>query len=226
MIVPRVSNCKECAEIMPLIDAINCKLYEASVDMYNNIAYALNHRTPVTDLLDLLHYKRILMNKYVDMNYACDFTINQIANRVRILTAGCAKCVHKEVIKVFHPLPNLCPTTTTTTTPGPTTTTSTTVVPTTTSTTTLVPTTTTTTTGFPIGFSSGFGDPNVCCQFGSVNQNNWYANTPTIDVGVRIYTDPALTFPLTIAGSNYYKYQGAAWTISGTGFITTKFTCP
>jgi len=102
MINPRTSDCKECAEILPLIEAINCRLYEASSDMYNNLAYGLNRKIPATDLLDLLAYKRILINKYVDMNYACDFSVNQIANRVRILTAGCDSCVYKEPIIVFH----------------------------------------------------------------------------------------------------------------------------
>lgn len=102
MINSRVSDCKECADIMPLIDAINCKLYESSLDMYNNLAYALNLNIPANNLLDLLHYKRILIHKYTNMDYACEFDINCIANRVRILTAGCATCVYKETIVVFH----------------------------------------------------------------------------------------------------------------------------
>lgn len=112
MLYSKVSDCKECADILPLIDAINCKLYEASSDIYNNVAYGLNLRVPATDLLDLLNYKRILTYKYINMDYACEFTVEQIANRVRILTAGCAKCVYKE------PIYPLFKTTTTTTTCG------------------------------------------------------------------------------------------------------------
>ena len=125
MINPRTSDCKECAEILPLIDAINCKLFESAIDMYNNLAYSLNLKIPATDLLDLLNYKRILINKYVDMNYACDFSINQIANRVRILTTGCLTCVKAEMVYVFHK-----PSTTTSTTSSSSTTTTTTAVPT------------------------------------------------------------------------------------------------
>lgn len=85
MITPRLNNCKECADILPLIDKINCKIFEVSLKVYNNIIFGLNSYVNQTVALDLLMYKRILMYKLVNYNYAGDITVNMISSRVNLL---------------------------------------------------------------------------------------------------------------------------------------------
>lgn len=109
MIPPRTIIGGECNDILSLINAINCKIYEASRVAYNNIVYGLNLYIDTNLILDLLTYKEILIRKYSNPIYDCQFTLDKIANRVRLLTAGCTSCITNEVVYVFY-------TTTTTTT--------------------------------------------------------------------------------------------------------------
>ena len=124
MLLPRLTNCPDCSDALSLIKDIDCKLSEISNILYNNIVFMLNTPIYEEDLLDLLHYKRILTYKYCNYNYVSDFKIKQIASKIKLLTLGCVKgdCIKN---------------TTTTTTVPPTTTTTTTIAPTTTTTTTI-----------------------------------------------------------------------------------------
>lgn len=85
MINPKVTNCKECAEIPPLIADINCKLIELSMKLYNNIVFSLNLHVDYMVMLDLLNYKRILEYKAVNPNYAPEYGINMIASKIKLL---------------------------------------------------------------------------------------------------------------------------------------------
>lgn len=85
MIVPKVTNCKDCAEIPPLIADINCKIFELSMRLYNNIVFSLNLYIDYMAILDLLNYKRILEYKQVNPDYACRYSVNQIASKVKLL---------------------------------------------------------------------------------------------------------------------------------------------
>jgi len=85
MLYPKVSNCKECADILPLIDEINCKLFQLSLRSYNNIVYMLGLMMNHTATLDLLNYKRILMYKLINPDYAGEFSVNMIASKVKLL---------------------------------------------------------------------------------------------------------------------------------------------
>jgi len=118
MISPRTTDCTECKDILSLIDAINCKIYQTSLVAYNNIVFGLNLYIDQDLIMDLITYKEILTRMYVQPNYNCTFPLSKIASRVRMLTAGCKSCVRDEVIYVFS-------TTSTTTVPGTNTTTTT-----------------------------------------------------------------------------------------------------
>lgn len=83
MLVPKVTYCKECSDILPLIEQIDCKMFEMAKKAYNNIVFGLC--SPSNVALDLLHYKRILMYKLVNEDYACEFSVNMIANKVKLL---------------------------------------------------------------------------------------------------------------------------------------------
>jgi len=85
MLTPKITDCKECADILPLIEEINCKLFELSLSAYNNIIFSLNLTIDQTAALDLLNYKRILMYKLVNPNYASAYSVNMIASRVKLL---------------------------------------------------------------------------------------------------------------------------------------------
>jgi hypothetical protein len=111
MLAPKITNCKTCADILPLLCEINCKMAEMSIGLYNNIVFSLNLHVEYMKMLDLLNYKRILQAKLVNPDYACEFSINQIASKVKLMTLGCkskSQCCITEII--------LSPTTTTTST--------------------------------------------------------------------------------------------------------------
>jgi hypothetical protein len=85
MLSPRLTNCPECSNIPALVLEIDCRLSELSSNMYNNISYMLNQPVPAGALLDLINYRRILVYKYCNPNYAAEFTVNMIASRVKLL---------------------------------------------------------------------------------------------------------------------------------------------
>ncbi len=86
MLTPRLLNsCEECSNIPTLIDEIDCKLAQLGGTLYNNVVYMLNKPIPAAAMLDLLVYRRILVYKYVDPDYASPFTVLMIANKVNLL---------------------------------------------------------------------------------------------------------------------------------------------
>ncbi len=89
MLLPRLTNCPECANIPSLLRSIDCKLAELGNNLYNNISYMLNKPVPTDNISQLIGYRRILQYKYINPNYAHKYSINMIANRVVRLTAGC-----------------------------------------------------------------------------------------------------------------------------------------
>jgi hypothetical protein len=89
MLYPKLTNCKECEEIPTLLKKIDCKLNSLSMDLYNNTVYMLNRPVEHASMLKLLNYKRILIARYCNNEYALPFSIKQIANRVNLLTRGC-----------------------------------------------------------------------------------------------------------------------------------------
>mgnify|MGYP003346356593 FL=1 len=85
MLSPRLTECLQCANISALLSEIDCKLTELAKAEYNNIVFSLNK--PIQGILisDLITYKRILTNRLCNPDYACDYPLNQIASRVKIL---------------------------------------------------------------------------------------------------------------------------------------------
>ena len=164
MLTPRLTNCIICADIPSLLRDIECQLVIFAKRYYNNITLSLNLPTDPNSMFDLLNYKRILTYKYCNSEYASNYTVNMIASKVKLLTAGCKNpCYSAD-------LPIVITTTTTTSTSTTTTSTSTTSITSTTSSTTsttaiprceynggsiiIAPTTTTTTTSSTSSTSS------------------------------------------------------------------------
>jgi hypothetical protein len=85
MLTPRLTNCTECADILSLLDDINCKIGKLAKIMYNNIMFAINKPISQTLMFDLLNYKRILTYKVCNPNYAGDYTVTMIASKIKIL---------------------------------------------------------------------------------------------------------------------------------------------
>ena len=85
MLSPRLTNCPECANIPDLVSEIDCKLAELANSLYNNVVFMLNKPFPATAMNDLLNYRRILLYKYCNPDYAREYTVNMIASRVKIL---------------------------------------------------------------------------------------------------------------------------------------------
>jgi hypothetical protein len=87
MLYPRLINCVNCDSIPALLDDIDCKLTKLAKVEYNNISYSLNQLTPKEVIKDLLNYKRILLYRYCNPDYAsvCSITFEQIASRIKVL---------------------------------------------------------------------------------------------------------------------------------------------
>jgi hypothetical protein len=85
MLTPRLTNCTECADILSLLDDINCKIGKLAKIMYNNIMFAINKPISQTLMFDLLNYKRILTYKVCNPDYAGDYTVTMIASKIKIL---------------------------------------------------------------------------------------------------------------------------------------------
>jgi len=85
MLSPRTSECKQCADILPLIKEIDCILFNMAKNMYNNITLMLNIPIYEYNMLTLLNYKRILTYKYFNSSYADKYSVNMIASKVKLL---------------------------------------------------------------------------------------------------------------------------------------------
>lgn len=85
MLSPRLTNCPQCTNITSLISVIDCRITEVSNALYNNIVFMLNKTIAYQALFDLLQYKRILMYKICNPDYAGNYTVNMIASKVNIL---------------------------------------------------------------------------------------------------------------------------------------------
>lgn len=85
MLTPRLRSCSECSDIPMLLKEIDCKLAKLSGSLYNNLIFILNQPVPAAVFTDLLNYKRILQYKYVNPDYAKNFSVNKIANKVNLL---------------------------------------------------------------------------------------------------------------------------------------------
>lgn len=85
MLTYRLTNCIGYATIPTLLEDIDCKLTKLAKDQYNNIVFDLNNPIPSTAVLDLLNYKRILQYKACNGDYVGDYSVDQIAGKVRLL---------------------------------------------------------------------------------------------------------------------------------------------
>lgn len=92
MLYPKLSNCPDCNTIPALIGKIDCKIAELSNNLYNNTVFILNKPVNGTLMNDLLNYRRILSYKYCNPDYASCYSVNMIASRVNLLTAGAKNC--------------------------------------------------------------------------------------------------------------------------------------
>ena len=92
MLELRLTSCKECSQVPNLLLKIDCKVFEMSNLLYGNLVYMLNTSFNSCEIETLLTYKRILENKLCNVEYAPQFTLEQIASRVNFLTAGCCTC--------------------------------------------------------------------------------------------------------------------------------------
>lgn len=85
MLTPRLNDCVSCSTVPVLLDDIDCKLTEFAKKQYNNIIFALNNKLSYQVALDLLHYKRILQNKFCNADYANCYSVSDITNKVKLL---------------------------------------------------------------------------------------------------------------------------------------------
>lgn len=82
MLNPKTTDCVECIKVENVLQKTDCKISELSNTLYNNITLMLNKSFPSEEMMDLLHYKRILTYKYNNAAYATDYSLEQIFNKI------------------------------------------------------------------------------------------------------------------------------------------------
>lgn len=110
MLLPRLTNCPECANIPNLLQEIDCKLAEYANGLYNNITFMLNQSVPAGIMIQLIAYRRILTYKNSNPDYIYEVSINRIASKVKLLTLGL------NVKSIYTSTPGECTTSTSTST--------------------------------------------------------------------------------------------------------------
>ena len=85
MLYSKLSDCVYCNDVSTLINDIDCKIIEVSKSLYNNTIYMLNKHMCLNNINKLLIYKRILLCKQCNSEYAGKYTIEMIANKIKLL---------------------------------------------------------------------------------------------------------------------------------------------
>ena len=85
MLYSKLSDCIYCNDISTLINDIDCKIVEVSKSLYNNTIYMLNKNVDLNNINKLFMYKRILLYKQCKYDYAGNYTIEMIANKIKLL---------------------------------------------------------------------------------------------------------------------------------------------
>jgi len=118
MITPRLTDCVECVDILALQEQIDCKIANLASCAYNKIIYGMNTDCSADTVFALLNYRRILLYRYFNPMYANQYSLYQIAGRVKTLVAGAkCDCVKKEsIFEITTTTTTIAPTTSTTTT--------------------------------------------------------------------------------------------------------------
>lgn len=94
MLNPRLVSCQECTTIEAVLSEIDCYLTKVGKDLYNNVVYMLGKAIPACDIADVLTYKRILVHRAVDDEYAGDASLSEIVSKVKMITKGCvSRCM-------------------------------------------------------------------------------------------------------------------------------------
>jgi hypothetical protein len=88
MLTPRLTNALYYTTIPVLLNDIDNALASIANELYYNVIYSLHRNVECGPMADLLNYKRILWYKSCNINYAPDFTVEQIAGRVITLVAS------------------------------------------------------------------------------------------------------------------------------------------
>lgn len=76
------------SSIEKLLTEIDIALAKNAKIMYNNLIFALNYPCNKNEIIALLHYKRILTYKLYNENYTSFWPVNQIMNKVKLLTSS------------------------------------------------------------------------------------------------------------------------------------------
>lgn len=220
MLSPRLTECLECANISSLLSEIDCKLADLAKAEYNNLVFSLNR--PIQGILisDLLAYKRILTNRLCNPDYACDYSLNMIASRVKTLHPILCKpnCQEKDFkfnISSSNPyFPQSTTTSTSSTSSTSTTSTSTTPAPIV-----IVP--------ICLTYASIGGCVATCgleCStyyMNSICANYINTNAAPQALGCIVYTDPLGTVP---APDGWYSRPGGLCYILGSSFNNGEIT--
>ena len=85
MLYTNLKSCPQCANIPNIIKDIDCVFFELSLKYFNNITLLLNKKINKQAMFDLLVYRRILLYKKCNPNYAGECSVNSITNKVKLL---------------------------------------------------------------------------------------------------------------------------------------------
>lgn len=84
MLTPKINNCVDCNQIPNLLYQIDCALFDIARKYRLNNTLLLNKRINRDSAISLLHYKRILTYKLCNEDYLKCFSVEDIANQVKL----------------------------------------------------------------------------------------------------------------------------------------------
>lgn len=197
MLLPRLTDCINCSKIPVLLTDIDCKLTDLAKNLYNNTVFLLNKTVQSETMLDLLNYKRILQYKLCNPDYACKFSVEQIASRVKLLHPIICKSNCDCIIPCSDDSSNSSTTSTTTST--------------------------TTFSSQIVAICLSYDNSGVFCGACGKECSTYYANSTCVNyimnnnapepIGCVIYTDEAGT--ITAPNGSYSRPGGLCYTVGG-----------
>jgi len=81
----KIAYCDDCAGSTQLLEDIDCKIKEIAINLYNNVIFALNRPVSIDMFIDLINYRRIVIYRQYNEDYALPYTDEQIASKVKLL---------------------------------------------------------------------------------------------------------------------------------------------
>ena len=89
-----IQTCQNCGSLQDLLDKINLKIWELSLQRLQTLQYNLSTFPDQGKVNDLLHYRRIVQKRLYNASYPCSqYTVQDLMRLVLPLVYSTKKCL-------------------------------------------------------------------------------------------------------------------------------------